>query len=114
MVAPPRVACPSVAVFAVEGELECLPELPVFDRSATHATLEPVPARASIRRDNVDYRALMGGLVVTRDIELPGLTGIGVRMIPSRSAVAGSPVPVVLIPRFVGTSWYGAEVVASF
>jgi len=107
-----RVTCPTVAVFAVEGELECLPQPPVLDRSARGATLEPT--RAPVRRDDVGYRALMGELVITRDLEIPGLTGVGVRMIPSRSAVVGSPVPVVLIPRFVGTSWYGAEVVATF
>jgi hypothetical protein len=103
-----------VAVFALEGELECLPQPPVFDRSAAHSTLQPMPAGERTRRDDIGYRALIGELVITRDIELPGLTGVGVRMIPSRSAVVGSPVPVVLIPRFVGTSWYGAEVIASF
>jgi hypothetical protein len=107
------VTCPAVAVFAIEGELECLPPPRVFDRSATGATLEP-PRTGAVQRDGIGYRALMGELVITRDIELPGLTGVGVRMIPSRSAVVGSPVAVVLIPRFVGTSWYGAEVVASF
>jgi hypothetical protein len=108
------VTCPTLAVFAVEGELECLPQPPVLDRSAKGATLEPPPTRAPVQRDGVDYRALMGELVITRDLEIPGLTGVGVRMIPSRSAVVGSPVPLVLIPRFVGTSWYGAEVIASF
>ena len=112
--AEPQVSCAALAVFAVEGELECLPQTPAFDRPATAATLDPVRTRDPVQRDRVDYRAIMGELLVTRDIEIPGLTGIGVRMIPSRSAIVGSPVPVVLIPRFVGTGWYGAEVVASF
>jgi hypothetical protein len=110
----PRVTCTTVAVFAVDGELECLPASLVLDHEAGRSTLEPVPVRAQAQRDRVDYRSVMGELVITRDIELPGLSGVGVRMIPSRSAIAGSPAPVVLIPRFVGTGWYGAEVVASF
>jgi hypothetical protein len=109
-----QVTCKTVAVFAVDGELECLPESLVLDREASGSTLEPVPVRAQAQRDRVDYRSVVGELVITRDIELPGLSGVGVRMIPSRSAIAGSSAPVVLIPRFVGTGWYGAEVVASF
>jgi hypothetical protein len=108
------VTCTTLAVFAVDGELECLPESLVLDHGAGRSTLEPVPVHAHAQRDRVDYRAVMGELVITRDIELPGLSGVGVRMIPSRSAIAGSPAPVVLIPRFVGTGWYGAELVASF
>jgi hypothetical protein len=110
-----RVTCASVALFPIEGELQCAPAPLLDDRSLRHSNVERVPVNAGVERDEaVNYRALLGELVVTKDIEIPGLTGVGFRMIPSRSAVAGSPVPVVLIPRFVGTSWYGAEVVASF
>jgi hypothetical protein len=60
------------------------------------------------------YRDLLGQLVVTRDLGIPGIEGIALRLIPTRAALAGSPAPVVFIPRILGTEWYGAEIVARF
>ena len=65
-------------------------------------------------RKESSYRDVLGLLVVTEDLEIPGIARIGVRLLPTREALAGSPAPVVLIPRVIGTSWYGAEIVARF
>jgi hypothetical protein len=108
------VTCPAVAVFPIEGDLECVPPAQVV---APARTFERLPVAAdSIERDrgtSASYRDFLGDLVITRDLEVPGVP-LGVRLIPSRSALAGRSAPVALIPRFVGTSWYGAEIVASF
>jgi len=109
------VTCAGVALFPVEGELRCAPPPLLFDRSAGPWGADQVPQGQAAERDkSINYRALLEELVITKDVEIPGLAGMGVRMIPSRSAVAGSALPVVFIPRFVGTGWYGAEVIASF
>ncbi len=112
--AAPPVACAGVAVFPIESELECVPPAQVFvparsfdDRASETGRVERDRATAA------SYRGLLNDLVIARDLEIPGVP-LGVRLIPSRSALAGPSARIALIPRFVGTSWYGAEIVASF
>ena len=61
------------------------------------------------------YRALLGELVITRDLVIPGAPSMAVRLIPTRSAIAGETAsPVVFKPRVVGSDWYGLDVAARF
>ena len=62
---------------------------------------------------------LLADLVITRDLAIPGAPGMVVRLIPTRSALAGGETSVVVFkPRvigtIVGTSWYGLDVAARF
>ena len=61
------------------------------------------------------YNALLSSLVITKDLEIPGAPGMALRLIPTKSALAGeASSPIVLKPRVVGTSWYGLDVAARF
>ena len=72
-------------------------------------------AKSCAPASSCGYRALLGELVITRDLEIPGAPGMAVRLIPTRSAIAGETAsPVVFKPRVVGSDWYGLDVAARF
>jgi hypothetical protein len=65
--------------------------------------------------EGCSYKTLLGYLVITRDLEIPGAPVMALRLIPTRSALAGgASSPIVLKPRVVGTSWSGLEIAAQF
>jgi hypothetical protein len=59
-------------------------------------------------------RALLGYLVITKDLELPGAPGVALRLLPTKNAVAGKTSAIAFTPRVLGTSWYGLDVAAHF
>jgi len=64
--------------------------------------------------EGCSYKTLLGYLVITKDLEIPGAPGMALRLIPTRSALGGSSSPIVFKPRVVGTSWSGLEIAAQF
>ncbi len=60
------------------------------------------------------YRSLLGALFIARDLQIPGAEGMGLRLIPTRTALSGESAPVVLRPRLVGSGWVGMDVAARF
>jgi hypothetical protein len=62
------------------------------------------------------YRTLLGYLVVTRDLQIPGAPSMAVRLIPTARALSGDTSPIVLRPRVdgAGSSWTGLDIAANF
>jgi hypothetical protein len=90
--------------------------LSVAQAAAPPAPGRPQPPAPTCKLgEGCSYKTLLGYLVITKDLEIPGAPGVGLRLIPTRSALAGGPsVPIVLKPRVVGTSWSGLEIAAQF
>lgn len=83
--------------------------------SVTFAPGGAPPAPGSGTRARVDYPSLLSKLVITRDLSLPGLSFLALRLIPTRRALGGEgPSPVVIRPRVVAADWYGLDVTARF
>ena len=108
-----RAAVPAVQV-APEGVQK--EALSVARAAAQQAPERPQPPAPTCKLgEGCSYKTLLGYLVITKDLEIPGAPGMALRLIPTRSALAGGPqVPIVLKPRVVGTSWSGLEVAAQF
>lgn len=60
------------------------------------------------------YQELLEDLVITQDFCLPGFETMGLRLIPTRTALVGETVPIVFRPRLIGSSWVGVDIAASF
>jgi hypothetical protein len=80
------------------------------------ASERPEPPRPTCRLgEGCSYRTLLGYLVITKDLEIPGAPVMALRLIPTHSSLAGgATAPIVLKPRVVGTSWSGLEIAAKF
>lgn len=71
------------------------------------------PARS--KSAGVSYQGVLDSLVITRDFYLPGTESMGLRLIPTSTALAGESAPVVFRPRFIGTGgWVGVDIAARF
>ena len=109
---------------AVVGDLAVpLPEPVVMPQGSSLQAAEAVAAKSAPAAptsrcalgSRCAYKALLGYLVITNDLEIPGAPGMALRLIPTKSALAGeTSSPIVLKPRVVGTSWYGLDVAARF
>jgi hypothetical protein len=86
-----------------------------FQSESTQGPSKAPRAKSCTPATSCGYRALLAELVITRDLEIPGAPGMAVRLIPTRSAIAGETAsPVVFKPRVVGSDWYGLDVAARF
>ena len=73
------------------------------------------PVRGKGARPGLSYSALLGALIITRDLRLPGASFVALRLIPTRRALGGdSQIPVVVRPRVIGTGWYGVDALVRF
>lgn len=75
------------------------------------------PARPSGKRcvGSCSYKALLGSLVITRDLEIPSAPDMSVRLLPTSHAIGGKSSPIVLRPRVPGGGgWYGVDIAARF
>jgi len=73
------------------------------------------PPNSRSARAHKSFRQMLGALVVTRDLRLPGAPFLGLRMIPTRRELGGdSRIPVVLKPRIIAKGGYGLDVTARF
>lgn len=96
----------------------CLPpgaELPSEAEDAPEATPAPKKKRSVSHcgPEGCGYKALLGHLVITRDLELPGSSGVAVRLLPTSHALAGdSHSRFVVRPRVQGA--YGVHLAARF
>jgi hypothetical protein len=77
---------------------------------------EAAPAEASKPAfDKSWYKAVLGELVITLDLQIPGVpTAMALRLIPTTSALGGASAPIVLRPRVVGTDWVGLDIAGRF
>ncbi len=63
----------------------------------------------------MSYSRLLGALIITRDLTLPGAPFMALRLIPTRRALGGeNAVPIVVRPRLIATSWYGVDALVRF
>jgi hypothetical protein len=61
------------------------------------------------------YSRAFSALVVTRDLVLPGMPFLGVRLIPTRRALGGeSQIPIVFRPLVIGAGSVGLDATARF
>ncbi len=60
------------------------------------------------------YRSLLGQLVITRDLELPGSETVAVRLLPTSSALAGSSRSTIVVRPRLQDSTYGFHLAARF
>ena len=111
--ATPRASrpAPQVAPEGVQKEA-----LSVAQAAAPPAPQRPQPPTPTCKiGEGCSYKTLLGYLVITKDLEIPGAPVMALRLIPTRSALAGgASSPIVLKPRVVGTSWSGLEIAAQF
>ena len=94
--------------------------LPAADNvsKAAPAQADATPRKSAVRRSCTSagcaYRSVLGKLVITRDLELPGSETVAVRLLPTSSALAGhSRSAIVLRPRVDGSK-YGFHLAARF
>ncbi len=85
---------------------------------AVPAKADQAPKKSTVRRTCTSagcaYRSVLGKLVITRDLELPGSETVAVRLLPTSSALAGhSRSAIVLRPRVDGSK-YGFHLAARF
>jgi hypothetical protein len=74
----------------------------------------PRPAKAKKKSSGPNYKAILGELVITRDLQVPG-SAVAVRVLPTSSAVGGgTSAPIMVRPRVDGSGRYGFHMVASF
>jgi hypothetical protein len=76
----------------------------------------PKDAKQKSAASTPSYRSLLGYLVITRDLQIPGAPLMAVRLIPTTKALAGDTSPIVLRPRLdgAGSSWTGLDIAALF
>ncbi|MEZ4226010.1 MAG: hypothetical protein R3B13_33995 [Polyangiaceae bacterium] len=100
---PPALALPATRVANADATADAAPQ----QRKA--------PAvRRGCASASCSYRSLLGHLVITRDLALPGTETVAVRLLPTSSALAGdSRSPIVLRPR-LEDSGYGFNLAARF
>lgn len=106
--APEAVPAELVTVPSAEG----LAEVETESRSRRKAS-----PRRCLAATSCSYKSLLGELVITRDLEIPGAEGMAVRLFPTSSALAGddSRAKIVLRPRVEGSgSAYGLHLAARF
>jgi hypothetical protein len=95
--------------------------------AAADATLALQPAQGDAKQkgsapskcdlgSSCSYRAILGYLVITRDLQIPGAPQMAVRLIPTSKALSGDTSPIVLRPRVdgAGSSWTGVDIAALF
>jgi hypothetical protein len=74
----------------------------------------PRPAQQKAKKKGINYKQILGGLVITRDLQVPG-SAVAVRVLPTSSAIGGgSSAPIMVRPRVDGEGRYGFHMVASF
>ena len=61
-----------------------------------------------------NYRSILGKLVITRDLELPGTQSVAVRLFPTSSALAGSSRSTIVVRPRLEDSTYGFHLAARF
>lgn len=108
--APEAVPAELVTVPSAEGLAEVEPE------TESRARRKASPRRC-LAATSCSYKSLLGELVITRDLEIPGAEGMAVRLFPTSSALAGddSRAKIVLRPRVEGSgSAYGLHLAARF
>ena len=80
--------------------------------------LGPVPGMPGARPGNrsaLRFSSVLGALVITRDLMLPGTSFLAFRLIPTRRALGGEvQAPIVLRPRLLATTWYGVDALMRF
>jgi hypothetical protein len=92
--------------------LTATPRVATTPAPAASDDMGPRPGKA---KPLLDYKAILGGLVITRDLHIPGAPTMAVRLIPSSTSITGEDSsPIVFTPRVVGSSWYGLDVAARF
>ena len=76
----------------------------------------PNDAKKKSAESTPSYRTLLGYLVITRDLQIPGAPKMAVRLIPTTKALSGDTSPIVLRPRLdgAGSSWTGVDIAALF
>ncbi len=101
------------------GELPaalCLPPGAEVSETPPPAADTPRKKKSGVARcgpEGCGYKALLGHLVITRDLELPGSSSVAVRLLPTSHALAGdSRTPIVVRPRVQGA--YGVHLAARF
>ncbi len=109
-----RAPLAATPVGAAEGVQK--PALSVASEAAPPAPERPEPPRPACRLgEGCSYKTLLGYLVITKDLDIPGAPGMALRLIPTNSSLGGgSTAPIVLKPRVVGSSWSGLEIAAKF
>lgn len=96
-----------------------LSELPETLKLPSHAVETPTadaprPQKTKKKSSAPNYKALLGELVITRDLQVPG-SAVSVRVLPTSSAIGGgSSAPIMVRPRVDGSGRYGFHMVASF
>lgn len=115
----------SVAKVAIAAALLVLgTAAPAWAESASTEPVAP-PAAPTVKRakpfvsgaiGSQSYKALLGQLVITRDLEVPGAPSLALRVLPTPSSLGGgaSASPVVVRPRVDGEGRYGLHIRASF
>lgn len=76
----------------------------------------PKDAKKKSAASTPSYRTLLGYLVITRDLQIPGAPKMALRLIPTTKALSGDTSPIVLRPRLdgAGSSWTGVDIAALF
>ncbi len=111
---------PATTGFSLNASETSLPPglaLPAANKAAP-AQADQAPKKSTVRRTCTSagcaYRSVLGKLVITRDLELPGSGTVAVRLLPTSSALAGqSRSAIVLRPRVDGSK-YGFHLAARF
>lgn len=114
------LSAPALAEEPVESygraELSELPEtLKLPSHTVTTPSAEaPRPTKAKRKAAAPNYKAILGELVITRDLQVPG-SAVSVRVLPTSSAIGGgTSAPIMVRPRVDGSGRYGFHMVASF
>jgi hypothetical protein len=76
--------------------------------------MEPKDPKAKSKKSAIDYKSILSKLVIARDLTIPGAPTLGLRLIPAKNAITGTPAPLVFTPRVVGSGWYGLDFAARF
>jgi hypothetical protein len=115
LVASPALAEEPAASYG-RPELSDLPESLRLPSHAveTPSADAPKPQKAKKKSGKPNYKALLGELVITRDLQVPG-SAVSVRVLPTSSAIGGgTAAPIMVRPRVDGSGRYGFHMVASF
>lgn len=74
----------------------------------------PRVTKQKSKKSGINYKQILGGLVITRDLQVPG-SAVAVRVLPTASAIGGgTSAPIMVRPRVDGSGRYGFHMVASF
>jgi len=75
---------------------------------------QPRATRQKSSKSKINYKQILGGLVITRDLQLPG-SAVSVRVLPTSTAIGGgTSAPIMVRPRVDGSGRYGFHMVATF